>query len=213
MKAGLTSSLTGECQPKRTFPATASRTFMPRVGTTEIFIVPVSISMMVTPSWRPPCNIRRLTEKGLSRFTPSSWLVIRQSCGAFVVSSSTQSFAKAGMVPIAALRPIRDIVIRSLIIALSQNAYTALGNRCGCGKRRNRWVRFAPLPQAPECGASLGLDAQVPPFHRPLEITNREISRLRSRLSVSTNRSDVDEIASRVNRRTASCFTHRMRAF
>jgi hypothetical protein len=50
MKAGFTTCFTGESQPSRTSPATACSTFIPRVGTTVIFIAPVSISTSVTPS-------------------------------------------------------------------------------------------------------------------------------------------------------------------
>ncbi|MNQ09164.1 hypothetical protein D3C85_219750 [compost metagenome] len=89
MKDGLTTSLTGESQPMRTLPTEACKTFMPRVGTTESFIVPLSMSTMLTPSCRPPCKVRRVTEKGLSVFTPSCWLVICQFCAALSLSSRT----------------------------------------------------------------------------------------------------------------------------
>ncbi len=52
----------------RTLPTDACNTFIPRVGTTESFIRPLSISTMLTPSCRPPCGVRRVTEKGWSVF-------------------------------------------------------------------------------------------------------------------------------------------------
>ena len=76
MKDGLTTSLTGECQPSRTSPATACSTFMPRVGTTVIFMAPVSISTSMTPSCRPPCSVFVVTVKGVALFTPSDLLVM-----------------------------------------------------------------------------------------------------------------------------------------
>ncbi len=97
IKAGLTTSSTGESQPRRTSPATASSTFMPRVGTTVMRMLPLSISIRLTPSCRPPCKVRMLTENGVGASMPSSSLVMRQFFAGLSWSISTCSQAMAGV--------------------------------------------------------------------------------------------------------------------
>ena len=84
---------------------------MPRVGTTEIFIAPVSISTIQTPSWRPPCRARTRTEKGLEGVRPRSWLEISQFCGAVYVPSSTRSHARALVIASVLIRRMRETIV------------------------------------------------------------------------------------------------------
>ena len=91
----MTISWTGDFQPRRTLPETASATFMPRLGTTVIFMAPVSMVTSMTPSWRPPCSSCTLMEKGEAALMPSCLLVIVCSLAGVLVSSSVVSHALA----------------------------------------------------------------------------------------------------------------------
>jgi hypothetical protein len=108
----------------RRFPANSDisgysfQEVMPRVGTTEIFIAPVSISTIQTPSCRPPCRTRMRTEKGLEGVRPRSWLEISQFCGAVYVSSSTRSHARALVIASVLIRPMRNDRFHEPFIAL-----------------------------------------------------------------------------------------------
>ena len=58
MNFGCTTSLIGESQPSRTSPRFTSRMPIPRVGITRKRSLPLSTSMISTPSCLPPCRMR-----------------------------------------------------------------------------------------------------------------------------------------------------------
>ena len=67
ISAGCTISAEGESQPTRVPPQRTSWMLMPRVGRTAIVTAPVWITILSTPSCRPPRRVSRLTDHSPSK--------------------------------------------------------------------------------------------------------------------------------------------------
>jgi hypothetical protein len=87
-----------QSQPSLSEPACAFHTSKPRVGTMVKVMAPLSTSITCTPSWRPPCKVRKATFH--VPLPPHSAALIFQFAVARLASISTLlcwSCARVGM--------------------------------------------------------------------------------------------------------------------